>query len=325
MTAIAARGSTQRRALVTLATTSLLIATAISTAPPSAAVACDELFTDPKGDAGNEAPGGDGENVENLDIVSGGIAHETETHFTTQIKVKNLTMDHPPNANASINWYFHWTYDGVNYFSRARVDTVPGNTAVYSFGTYEPPRYVTLDATTGSFNPGENGTVQVDVPLAAVGAPPSGEAVLTDTFAVSSIGQGVPGASQVVSQVDRAPDEGFGVGYPLGKCQSGSGGGRSSPRPRLRVSDDTPKREKTIRAVAALGECPGHAGTSIHLQRRNNGEYRTVKIDVLNERCLASFAIKADFKWGVFRVKWPRQDADHSAGLSKRVVIKTHR
>lgn len=313
------------RVPATLLTLVLLVGASFAAAPQSAAIACDQLFTDPEGDASNTAPGGDEENVPNLDIISGGIAHETATHFTTQIKVKNLSMDFPPNANASINWYFQWTFDGVDYFSRTRVDSIPGNTAVYSFGTYEPPRYVTIDATTGSFNPGENGTVQVDVPLEAVGAPLPGTAMLTQVYAVASIGQGIPGASQLVTRVDRGPDgEAYGTDYPLGNCQ-GTGGGLRSPRARLRVKDETPERGSMVAATAWLKECPGHAGTKIQLQRKKGGEFKTIASKKLNLRCRARFKIEANFRFAIFRSKWPKQDADHRAGLSRNVSVKTHR
>lgn len=313
------------RSLVVLGLAAVLVGAGLTTARHSAAAACDELFQDPKGDAANTAPGGDEENVENLDIISGGIAHETATHFTTQIKIANLTMDFPSNANASINWYFQWTYDGVDYFSRARIDSLATDTPVYSFGTFEAPRYVAIDATTGSFNAGENGTVQVDVPLEAVGAPAPGSAMLTNIHAVTSIGQGIPGGSQIVSQVDRGPDgEEFGTDYPLGNCQSG-GGGVKSPGVRLKVRDKTPERGDTIRARASLKDCPGHGGTKIQLQRKKKGEFVRVATKKLNQKCKARFKIDTDFKRAVFRSKWPKQDADHRSGVSKKVVIKTHR
>ena len=308
-----------------------LIAMGFVDARPSAAVACEELFTDPTGDALNTAPGGNGQNVENLDIISGGIAKETAaqdpskvTHFTTQIQVKDLSTRFPGNANASINWYFHWTHDGIDYFSRARIDNLPGSQPVYSFGTYEPPRYVTVDATTGDFKPGPRGIVQVDVPLEAVGAPVPGTATFTKIFAVTSIGQGIPGASQIVTRVDRGPDgDAFGNDYPLGRCHGG--GGLESPRVRLRFSDDTPERGSTVRARASLRVCPGHEGTKIKLQRKKDGVFKTIATKKLSTKCRARFPVRARFRKATFRAKWPKQDQDHSAGTSRTVVVRTHR
>ena len=310
-----------------------LVAMGFVGARPSAAIACDELFVDPTGDAANNAPGGNGQNVENLDIISGGIAKETAaqdptkvTHFTTQIRVKDLSTRFPGNANASINWYFHWTYDGVDYFSRARIDNLPGSQPVYSFGTYAPPRYVTIDATTGDFQPGPKGAVQVDVPLEAVGAPVPGTATFTKIFAVTSIGQGIPGASQIVSRVDRGPDgEAYGTDYPLGRCQGGGGGELESPGVRLRFRDTTPKRGSTVRAKASLRVCPGHEGTKIQLQRKKDGVFKTIAAKKLSIRCRARFPIEARFRKATFRVRWPKQDEDHSRGVSKAVVVRTHR
>lgn len=327
-------GLIDRRGLGALLVTFFLVATALVGARPSAAAACDELFTDPAGDALNTAEFGDEENVDNLDILSGGIVAETAATpdtpatFTTEIKIANLHMKMPENATANLSWYFQWDYDGTRYYSVATrpYHSVTGQPILYSFGTYEPPRFVKIADTTGEFNEGKEGTVRVHVPLELVGAPTPG-AVFTNSFANTRIGQGAPtGSPSVVTQIDRAPDdpEAFGANYPLGTCQGG-GGGLRSPGPRLRVNDDTPKRGSTVRARASLKECPGHAGTRIQLQRRKGGQFKTIATKKLNEKCRARFKIEANFKRATFRSKWAKQDADHRAGQSKRLVLRTHR
>lgn len=305
----------------------VLVASGAVGLSPSAAVACDKLFVAPKGDANNTAPGGDEENVENLDIISGGIAKETPpTSFTTQIQVANLSKDLPPNATSSINWFFHWTYNDVVYFSRARINNFVSDDPVYSFGTYAEPQYTTIDATTGSFNEGPNGTVQVDVPIEAVGAPPEGT-TLTNIYATSTIGQGVPTGPGVSFAIDRGPkgEDTYGENFVTGKCEDTGGTPTASPGVKLRFNDTTPKRGDVIRARASLKVCPGHAGTKIQLQRKKSGSFRTIKTKKLNSKCKARFRVEASFRRATFRSFWKKQDADHKSGASKLVRIRSHR
>jgi prepilin-type processing-associated H-X9-DG protein len=72
-----------------------------------------------------------------------------------------------------------WSYKGTQYFSRVEVDPV-GN-VTYGDGHVAGNTFTTRatgPADTGSFVPGPNGKLVVNVPLDQVGGPPSG-AILT--------------------------------------------------------------------------------------------------------------------------------------------------
>ncbi|HEX6488256.1 MAG TPA: hypothetical protein VF137_05190 [Candidatus Dormibacteraeota bacterium] len=99
-------------------------------------------------------------------------------------------------------WSVYWNYGGQTYVASVTED--PTGT-VYEDGVHSSSTGDTFNNTndTGSFNPGPNGTVVIDVPRAHVGNPPDG-ALLTKTWAVS-FGE-VPGLSGVISfPSDEAP------------------------------------------------------------------------------------------------------------------------
>ena len=97
--------------------------------------------------------------------------------------VTNLTETVPTGASAA-EWYFLWTYTSggtkTTYFVNAELQVTPGSVPTYSDGT------VTLTGNshsynkssntndTGHFTLGKNGVVEIDVPLANVGNPPTG-------------------------------------------------------------------------------------------------------------------------------------------------------
>ncbi len=294
----------------------------------NAAPACGSLFTDPPDDAPNSASGGDEQNVDNLDIVEGGIAAAAAdgTTFTTELNLKNLDGTLPANAT-SVAWYFHWVYTDVIYFARATITATAPDPA-YAFGTLNPDTgaYTPTAATEGTFTPGENGSVQVLVPLDQVGAPPAG-AALTNTYGTTFIGTGV-GVS-LLSAIDRAPDgEAYGAEYAVGSCEGGGGGGGgdtdlNAPGVRLRFNTVTPERGNRITARTSLATCAGHAGTDIRLQRKKSGRFVTIATKPLSDSCKATFKVRAKFGKATFRSFWPQQDDDHAAGASKPVTVRT--
>ncbi len=287
------------------------------------------LFKDAADDAVNSALLGDDENTPNLDILSGGIVKETPAKgdepatFTTQIEVADLTKDFEQNATANMTWYFQWSYDGVDYYSVATLARFPGDTVTYSFGTYEPPRFVSIGSTTGSFNEGPKGTVQVDVPVEQVGGPQSG-AELTNTYANSRVGLGSPtGSPSLVTQIDRGPDgEEFGEAAKLGSCSGVSK--LKSPKPRLAFSDKTPKRGSTVKAISRLKTCKGLDGTKMRLQKKRKGSFKTIATKKLSSKCKANFRVKANFKKATFRSQWPKQAKAFRSATSKPVTVRTH-
>lgn len=313
-----------KRLLALLSVTSVMLLGQPLLSSPAFALACDKLVTDPAGDAANTATGGDEENVENLDIISGGIIAENADTITTEIKVKNLSADIPPNGQ-SINWYFLWTFGEADYWTRARVDLTTAGEAVYSYGTFnQAGTRTTIEATTGSFNPGPNGTIQVVAPKEGVGSPSAGTS-LTNTYADASIGQGF--GLTLLEIVDRAPDgEAYGTDYPMGtSCDDGGGGDLTSPKPRLSFGDMTPKIGKTIRAFTKLKVCKGHKRTKIQLQRRVKTSFKTIATKRLDRQCKAQFKVVANFKRATFRSYWKKQDDDHASSASKPKTIVTHK
>ena len=323
------RGTPRNRTLplllVAVLATSLLV---VSASPAGAAYECAKSFTSGEGDAPNAATGGDDENLDNLDIIAGGINADDATTLKVAIGVKNLTKTIPDNAT-SVNWYFHFSYADVNYFGRAAVNLAAPDDVSYSYGTYAAPRYTATGATEGTFNEGPAGTVEISIPYEGVGAPPPGDKLI-QIYAVTSVGQGVPGGPTTLSQIDRGPkaDETYGTDYAVGSCAGGGddGGGTTlaSPRAGLGFNDKTPKRGSTVTATANLKVCGDHATTKIQLQRKVGGRFKKIAAKTLGSTCRAKFKVVADFKSAVFRSYWPKQDDDHRAGQSKPITVTTH-
>lgn len=314
--------------LVAVLATSLLV---VAASPVGAAYECAQSATSPADDAPNSARGGDGENVDNLDIVAAGVNADDGTTLKVAVGVKDLSMDMPTNATG-INWYFVWSYEDVIYFGRATISATAPDTVNYGYGTYDPAtsRYTQTAASEGVFTEGENGTVEIHVPYEGVGEPPAG-AKLTNVFAETFISQGVPGAVSSLSSVDRAPKEAdtYGADYVAGNCAGGGddGGGETtlaSPKAGLGFNDKTPKRGSTVTATARLKVCGDHAGTKIELQKKAGGRFKKVASKTLDGTCKAKFKVVANFKSAVFRSYWPQQDEDHRAGQSKPVTVTTH-
>ncbi len=323
------RGGTRRavRAVVTATIAFSFVAVAAPTA--GAAYECGRLVTSPPGDAPNDARGGDGANVDNLDIVGAGVNADDGTTLKVAVGVKELSNDLPSNAT-SINWYFQWTYEDVSYFGRAVINATTPDNVVYSYGTYDPTtsRYTSTATTEGAFNTGANGTVEVHVPYEGVGTPSAG-AKLDNVFAITFIGQGVPGVVSSLSEVDRGPKEpeAYGTPHTVGSCAGpggGGGAGLASPKAGLGFDDKTPRRGDTVTATARLRVCGDHAGTTIELQKKAGGRFKKVASKTLDATCKAKFKVVAKFKSATFRSYWPKQDDDHRAGQSKPVTVTTH-
>jgi hypothetical protein len=178
---------------------------------------------------------------------------------------------------------------------------------------------------------GKEGTVEIVVPFEGVGAPPAGDQLM-NVYAVTFVGQGVPGAVSSLSQIDRGPKEAdtYGESYSVGECEPGGGGGGGggdsldSPQPGLKFRTNTPKRNSKVRATASLKVCSAtHVGTVIQLQRRVSGSFKTIAKRPLNDRCKARFRVATKFKSAVFRSKWKKQDDDHRTAVSKSVRVRT--
>ncbi len=121
----------------------------------------------------------------------------------TLMNVTDLTETVPMGSSAA-EWYFLWTYSSgstkTTYFANAELQVTPGSVPSYDDGTvsvtgtsHSYNKVNTNDI--GHFTTGTNGVVEIDVPLANVGNPPT-DAVLngptgeTDIL-IGAIGHGL--------------------------------------------------------------------------------------------------------------------------------------
>jgi hypothetical protein len=188
--------------------------------PPQGTTCPGPQIVDFVGDAPNNYPGGDGQNMDNLDIVNAFFGTPDNGRIQVTMTINNLSAPPPPVNLLSAFWTVYWTFNGTEYFAQATSNGT-GNTAVFSFsdGTYS----------NGNFNPnpngtptgvvtyGKNGTIVITFPRADVGKPPNG-ATLTNTFAdthgsFTVLGTGV----YYTAPADRAPNSGFGANYVVGQ------------------------------------------------------------------------------------------------------------
>jgi subtilase family serine protease len=173
---------------------------------------------DPVGDAGNNVPGGDGKNVDSLDVVNASFASPNATTLKVTLAVHNLAAPPPPANFPSGIWAVYWTYNGTEYFAKAESEGT-GSAAAWNFsdGTHTT-NFNVVNTITGTANPGpysaggSSGTLVMNVPLVDVGNPPAG-ASLTNTFADTH-------ASLIAvywtAPVDRGPNRGFGAPWTVG-------------------------------------------------------------------------------------------------------------
>ena len=105
-----------------------------------------------------------------------------------------------------------WTFNGVQYFTQLAIE--PGGAVQAYDGQIVhlslETRYQQLHVDTGKITPGPNGTVEVDVPLANIGAPAAG-ALLRQPSAQSYVREGF--LAGPLEPVDSAgPNADFAVG-----------------------------------------------------------------------------------------------------------------
>jgi hypothetical protein len=92
------------------------------------------------------------------------------------------------------------------------------------------------------------------------------------------------------------------------------------------VSDKTPAMGARVRFRGKV--CPEHDGKTALVQRRTSSGYRTVGRatlqDIAGDPC-SSYSRRVRIRRdGVYRVRVPSGDADHSPGVSRRVRIDAH-
>ena len=133
---------------------------------------CTPLFTDPAGDDSYPLGTSTGANPQ-LDVLSGNISYDAANHrLRVLTTVKNLSKNAASPAGGGNEYYLLWTYKGTTYFASAQVDST--GTVTYNDGTVSGSQYNTAHSDSGHFGNGPNGVVEVDVPVADVGSPPSG-------------------------------------------------------------------------------------------------------------------------------------------------------
>jgi hypothetical protein len=173
------------------------------------------------GDAPNNYPGGDGSNMDNLDIVNAFFGTPDVNNLKVTLTINNLTAPPPPANLLSALWTVYWNFGTdssghpITYFAQA-TSTGP---ALFSYfdGTFSNGNFNTTHAIHGVATMGKNGTFVMTVPRADVGSPANG-ATLTNTFADTHGSFTVNGVGVFyTAPADRAPNSGFGAPYVVGQ------------------------------------------------------------------------------------------------------------
>ncbi len=129
---------------------------------------------------------------------------------------------------------------------------------------------------------------------------------------------------------DSAPEDGewlashWNIGAPANRYIQIGGSHLRDPGLSFEVSDKTPARGARVRAEASLVACPDLAGTTIELQRQRAGNFETTAQSKVDEDCLASFRIRANFSSAVFRAVWSAQNDLYNEAVSASIRIRTN-
>lgn len=114
--------------------------------------------------------------------------------LVVDLSVDNLSESVPTGATAE-DWYMTWSFGGKTYFAQAQLGALPGSAPTFDDGTVVTTgtdhTFEAANTDTGKFTLGANGVVEIDVPLANIGAPATG-AVLGDPAGVTYTEEGVP-------------------------------------------------------------------------------------------------------------------------------------
>jgi hypothetical protein len=194
------------------------------TIPPATPInSCSgvNVVTDNVGDAINPAPGGQGPTDE-ADITAISFSADNQvTTITTTTTIANLSSTPSPGNGFTIYRVVWLAPNGKTYATEAQVS--PGDVVTYGWGEYDSagdsfPN--STNTTTGTFNPGVNGTITVDVPASGVGQPTipiyddSGATpAVRNPYGIVFAGEGAAGAGLAtwLRPMERAPDSDQGV------------------------------------------------------------------------------------------------------------------
>src|SRR3989440_48603 len=199
---------------------------------------CDgvNVVTDPSGDAINAAPGGQGP-TDQADITAISFSvNGAKTIMTVKMTFKNLSNTPSPGTTTTA-YHVAWTAPDGNQYAIEADAPDPTNQLGYYWGPWNAgtDQLSSYNVATGTFNPGPNGIITVNVPVSGVGNPTipitdaSGTPAVTNPYGVTLGGEGVVGNGEYfVKEMDRAPDFGFGQRWAV--CGSG-GGPTPTPTP----------------------------------------------------------------------------------------------
>ncbi|HEX4864534.1 MAG TPA: protease pro-enzyme activation domain-containing protein, partial [Acidimicrobiales bacterium] len=159
--------------------------------PPTPPGGCNALWINPAHTATDTFGGSDPQ----LTLLEGNMAPSADHRsLVVKLTVQNLSQTVPTGATGE-DWYMTWTYRGTDYFAQAQLGALPGSTPTFADGTVvavgASHQFQAANNDTGSFTAGKDGTIEIVVPLANVGAPPPG-AVLSQPAGESDIEIGVP-------------------------------------------------------------------------------------------------------------------------------------
>ncbi|HEX8069574.1 MAG TPA: PKD domain-containing protein [Pyrinomonadaceae bacterium] len=202
---------------------------------------CDgvNVVTDAAGDATNPGPGGQGP-TDQADILSVSFS-KSGTDIVTKITIKNLGTTPSPGTTFT-SYYVAWKGpNGTLYASEADVDAT--GIVSYGYGPFDGTNQLsTYNSTTGTFTPGANGTITVNVPMSGVGSPtipitdPAAAAAVNEPYAVTIAGQGAFGAGLVYN----APMDRTNSGPRWAVCPAGTPTPTATPTPTPTPTGDNP-------------------------------------------------------------------------------------
>ena len=193
---------------------------------PRVAFSCSGtgVVLDAAGDAHDPAPNAGAANTDQADITAISFSSDAgKKTLTSKMTIKNLSSTPSLGTTSTIYWVAWTGPDGKMYATRHTEPDAGGTN--YQYGQWDGSSgFVsgTSVSTTGTFNPGPNGTITVNVPLSAVGNPtipipdPAGLPAVRSPYGIVFGGVGANGAGLFfTSPMDRAPDTGGGQNWAI--------------------------------------------------------------------------------------------------------------
>lgn len=163
-----------------------------------------------------------------LTLLEGDMAPSSDgKSLVVKLMVQNLTATVPTGASGA-DWYMTWTYNGTTYFAQAQLSAFPTSAPTFADGTVQivgsSHDFAPAHTDTGQLVTGKDGVVEIDVPLANVGSPPSG-VVLNQPTGLTYIEIGVPNnpSGQSVASLQEVDSGGPGNNYTIGTTTGTTG------------------------------------------------------------------------------------------------------